>query len=183
MSPVQPPLITASTPTASARSCGTCTMCCKVYRIDDLAKPAGKWCPHCAIAQGCKIYDDRPQQCRAFDCVWIQDEAMAPDWKPEISKIVFSVYPATRFIYGQVDPGSPFAWQKEPYLSGLKAWSERLLQERRHLLIFVGSNATLIMPTGPVPIGPMSPADGFVIRETFTAKGKDYVATRVASGR
>jgi hypothetical protein len=52
-----------------------------------------------------------------------------------------------------------------------------------HLLIFVGGNATLIMPTGPVPIGPMSPADGFIIRETFTAKGKDYIATRVPSGR
>ncbi|MDB5633206.1 MAG: hypothetical protein JWR49_2061, partial [Tardiphaga sp.] len=30
-------------------------MCCKVYRIDDLEKPAGKWCVHCAIASGCKI--------------------------------------------------------------------------------------------------------------------------------
>jgi hypothetical protein len=29
----------------------------------------------------------------------------------------------------------------------------------------------------------MSPADGFIIRETFTAKGKDYIATRVPSGR
>jgi hypothetical protein len=107
-----------------------------------------------------------------------------PDaWKPENSKIVFSIYPTTGFIYGQVDPGAPSAWQKQPMLNGLIAWSAKLLEERRHLLIFVGSNATLIMPTGPVPIGPMSPADGFIIRETFTAKGKDYIATRVASGR
>lgn len=157
-------------------------MCCKVYRIEDLNKPAGKWCAHCAIGSGCKIYDTRPQQCRAFDCVWIQDPSMPDSWKPEHSKIVFSVWPTTGFIYGQVDPGAPFAWQKEPYLSGLRAWSEKLLQERRHILIFVGDNATLIMPPGPVPIGPMSPQDGFVVRETFTARGKDYVAQRVAQG-
>jgi hypothetical protein len=166
----------------AVRACGTCTMCCKVFRIEDLAKPAGKWCPHCAIGAGCKIYETRPQQCRAFDCVWIQDPSMPDSWKPEHTKIVFSVWPATGFIYGQVDPGAPAAWQKEPLLTRLRAWSEKLLQERRHLLIFVGSNATLIMPPGPVPIGPMSPADGFVVRETFTARGKDYVATRVAQG-
>lgn len=165
---------------ASQRSCGTCTLCCKVYRIDDLGKPAGKWCAHCAIGSGCTIYDDRPQQCRAFDCMWLQDETMPPSWKPETSKIVFSIWPSTGFVYGQVDPGTPSAWQKEPYLSGLRNWSEQLLQQRRHLLIFVGSTATLMMPTGPVPIGPMSPQDGFVVRETFTARGKDYIATRVA---
>ena len=181
MSTTQPPLVSASTPSAAAaRACGTCTMCCKVYRIDDLEKPAGKWCVHCAIGSGCKIYDSRPQQCRAFDCVWVQSEDLPASWKPELSKIVFSVWPSTGFIYGQVDPKSPFAWQKEPYLSGMRQWSEQLLAQRRHLLVFVGSEATLIMPTGPVPIGPMSPADGFVIRETFNTRGKHYIAERVA---
>lgn len=155
-------------------------MCCKVYRIDDLQKPAGKWCTHCAIGKGCKIYEARPAQCRAFECLWLQDDLMPPNWKPEISKVVFSIYPSTGFIYGQVDPGAPFAWQKEPYLGLLRAWAEHLLEEQRHLLIFVNGNATLIMPTGPVPIGPMSPEDGFIVRETFTARGRDYVAERVA---
>jgi hypothetical protein len=58
--------------------------------------------------------------------------------------------------------------------------AEHLLKDRRHLLVFVNGNATLMMPTGPVPIGPMSPEDGFVVRETFTAAGKDYIAERVA---
>jgi hypothetical protein len=157
-------------------------MCCKVYRIEDLDKPAGKWCAHCVIGSGCKTYDDRPQQCRDFNCVWLQDDTLPLSWKPDASKIVFSIYPTTGFVYGQVDASSPFAWQKEPYISGLRAWSERLLQERRHLLIFVGTNATLIMPPGPIPIGPMSPQDGFVVRETITARGKDYLVERVARG-
>ena len=123
-------------------------MCCKVYRIPVLNKQEGKWCAHCAIGSGCRIYEDRPEQCRSFVCLWL--------------------------------PGTPFAWRKEPYFSRLKAMAEQLLKDRRHVLVFVNGNATLIMPTGPVPIGPMSPEDGFVVRETFTAKGKDYVAERVA---
>ena len=156
-------------------------MCCKVFKIPALSKPDGKWCAHCTIGVGCRIYQERPEQCRDFICLWLQDETMPQEWKPENSKMVLSIFPATGFIYAQVDPGSPFAWRKEPYLSRLRAMSEQLLRDRRHLLVFVGGNATLIMPTGPVPIGPMATEDGFVVRETFTSRGKDYIAERVPS--
>jgi hypothetical protein len=155
-------------------------MCCKVFRIDDLQKPAGKWCTQCAIGKGCKIYDARPEQCRAFECLWLQDESMPPSWKPETSKIVFSIYPPTGFIYGQVDPSAPYAWQKDAILKKLCTWSGHLLEDRKHLLIFVGSDATLIMPPGPVHIGPMSRDDGFIVRETISARGRDYIVERVA---
>ena len=165
--------------THSQRTCGTCTMCCKVYQIAALDKPEGRWCPHCAIGRGCRIYDERPEQCRDFHCIWLQDESMPQEWKPEICKMVLSIYPSTGFIYVQVDPGTPFAWRKEPYFSQLKVMAERLLRDRRHVLVFVNRDATLIMPTGPVTIGKMSPQDGFTVRETFTDKGKHYVAERV----
>ena len=161
------------------RTCGTCTMCCKVYRIAALSKPEGRWCSHCAIGQGCRIYDDRPDQCRDFHCIWLQDDGLPQEWKPEISKMVLSIYPSTGFICVQVDPGAPFAWRKEPYFSQLKIMAERLLKDRRHVLVFVNRDATLIMPTGPVTIGEMSPEDGIAVRETFTDGGKHYIAERV----
>lgn len=155
-------------------------MCCKVYRIDELVKPAGKWCANCEVGSGCRIYEARPDQCRAFECIWLTDPDMPVNWKPETAKVVFSVFPQNGFIYGQVDPASPMAWRKQPILSGLMHWSGNLLEARRHLLIFVQDHATLIMPTGPVDIGPMKQGDGFIVRETFTARGKDYIAERVA---
>jgi hypothetical protein len=66
---------------------------------------------------GCRIYEDRPEWCRSFLCLWLQDVTMPPEWKPEISKMVLSIHPTTGFIYAQVDPGTPFAWRKEPYFS------------------------------------------------------------------
>lgn len=155
-------------------------MCCKVYQIATLGKPEGRWCTYCAIGQGCRIYDNRPSQCREFLCIWLQDDGLPQEWKPEISKMVLSVHPSTGFIYAQVDPGTPLAWRKEPYFSQLKTLAEQLLMDRRHVLVFVNRDATLIMPTGPVPIGQMSAHDGFIVRETFTDRGKQYIAERIA---
>jgi len=53
------------------RSCGTCTLCCKVLAVDELKKPHGKWCAHCKTGQGCGIYDTRPAECRDFRCTWL----------------------------------------------------------------------------------------------------------------
>jgi hypothetical protein len=105
--------ILRSSPTGSMmsppdeRACGTCSMCCKVYNIPILNKQEGKWCTHCAIGSGCRNYENRPEQCRSFVCLWLQDVTMAAEWKPEISKMVLSIYPTTGFIYVQVDPGTP----------------------------------------------------------------------------
>ena len=155
-------------------------MCCKVFHIPVLEKPAGKWCRHCSAGAGCHIYEDRPEACRVFSCLWLQDATLPWDWKPDVSKMVLSIFPATGFIYVQVDSGRRLAWRREPYFSGLKAMAEQLLKQRRHVLVFVDGDATLIMPTGPVPIGPMSPDDGFVVRETFSAAGKGYTAERIS---
>lgn len=57
-----------------ARECGGCTMCCKVMHVPELEKPAGIWCPHCAVGEGCGIYDERPKPCRDFECLWLQDD-------------------------------------------------------------------------------------------------------------
>lgn len=56
------------------RECGGCTMCCKVMHVPELEKPAGTWCPHCDIGEGCGIYDERPKPCRDFECLWLQDD-------------------------------------------------------------------------------------------------------------
>jgi hypothetical protein len=52
--------------------------------VHALAKPAGRWCPHCAPkGGGCRIYGERPGECRIFNCAWLDglvpDEADRPD--------------------------------------------------------------------------------------------------------
>ena len=45
------------------KSCGPCTMCCKVLVIDHFKKDAGVLCENCTLKGGCKIYDTRPDVC------------------------------------------------------------------------------------------------------------------------
>ncbi len=156
------------------RTCGACTLCCKVYIIPSLGKPEGKWCSHCVKSGGCKIYDSRPAECREFFCLWMVDASIPMSWKPDIAKMSMSVHPKTGFIHVQVDPGFPQAWRREPYLSDMKRWAEQLLPNARHLIIFVNSKAILMMPSGPTEIGSMSPDTGFFVRERYTASGKVY---------
>ena len=40
------------------RTCGTCTLCCKVMAIAALKKPMNKWCEFCDKGAGCKIYPE-----------------------------------------------------------------------------------------------------------------------------
>src|SRR5262245_15487060 len=51
------------------RSCGECSLCCELLRIDSLAKPVGTWCPHCKPGKGgCVIYGEHPVECQRFIC-------------------------------------------------------------------------------------------------------------------
>lgn len=55
--------------TQDFRKCGQCTACCTTLEIPTLEKPAGSSCKHLK-RNGCGFYDQRPEECRGFQCVW-----------------------------------------------------------------------------------------------------------------
>jgi hypothetical protein len=167
-----------SAPIVPGRDCGTCTLCCKVYHVPEVAKLAGKWCQHCTPGTGCAIHPARPGECRDFNCLWLTEATMAPAWKPERSKMVLSIFPLNGFMYVQVDPGAASAWRKQPYYDQLHKWAETNLQKGRHVIVFVNDEATLIMPGQDVPLGRMKPTDGFSVRQTFGPGGPAYEVVR-----
>lgn len=158
------------------RECGSCALCCKVYFVAELDKPAGKWCRHCTPGRGCAIHDSLPNECSAFNCLWRTKEALPPYWKPDQSKMVLTIFPANEFIYVQVDPGTPSAWRKQPYYDDLHLWAKNNLPKGIHVIVFVNENATLIMPDETVPLGPMKPTDRLVVRASSTPGGPKYEA-------
>lgn len=86
------PLVTsraaAAPPQAAARSCGPCTACCVLPRIrpEDFppdGKPGYSPCPH-VCGSGCSVYEDRPDVCRDYVCLWREgllegDDRRRPD--------------------------------------------------------------------------------------------------------
>jgi hypothetical protein len=101
-----------------AGDCGSCTACCRVYAIPQLdpPKPAGKWCTHCDIGKGCKVYDNRPTLCVDFQCLWLmsqsKDAPLPAELRPDRCKVVFSPTTDPDIMSGITMPGAPDAWRR-----------------------------------------------------------------------
>lgn len=155
-----------------ARECGTCTMCCKIMGIKEIEKPSGQWCPHCLVGKGCAIYQDRPSECRTFSCDWLQAEALGPEWKPEKSKIVLVSRYGRMVAY--VDPSSPGAWRKSPYLERLMTLVQLGLPEGRLIYVSVSERYTLLLPDRVVELGALGEDDEVLLKTLRTPTGFDY---------
>jgi hypothetical protein len=137
------------------RSCGTCMMCCKVYAIDELNKVMGHWCAHAERGRGCKIYENRPDTCRRFYCLWRVEASLGPEWKPETARFVVAL---DLLGYGgltiSLDRDRPDAWRKEPYHSTIRRWARQFCPENKKVLIIDHRGfVTAVLPDRDVPVG------------------------------
>lgn len=72
----------------SGRTCGSCTLCCTVFKIEESGveyKAAFERCANLRAGcstKACAIYTERPDQCASFRCLWLDGmgpAAMRPD--------------------------------------------------------------------------------------------------------
>lgn len=75
------------------RTCGTCTLCCRLLPIDDIGKAAGKRCVHSRHHKGCSIYKDRPLSCRTWGCSWLVDPEATGLSRPDKAHYVVDMIP------------------------------------------------------------------------------------------
>lgn len=74
----------------SERSCGSCTLCCRVLEIQALDKPAGLLCRH-NTGSGCRIYPERPEACARWHCLWRRIGALPDALRPDRCGVMFSL--------------------------------------------------------------------------------------------
>lgn len=100
-------------PEAPKRSCGDCTLCCKVMKIesDELNKPTNVWCQDCTKTKGCGIYETRPQPCRDFECLWLQYPYMDDALQPSKCHVVFTPTADGQGVTVHVDKQYPLAYK------------------------------------------------------------------------
>ncbi|WP_020180109.1 hypothetical protein [Methylopila sp. M107] len=165
----------------SARDCGGCTLCCKVMGIAALEKPLGRWCPHCKIGKGCGIYETRPDECRTFNCLWLQRENLGPEWRPDRAKFVMAPSADGAVLLVQVDPGAPDAWRRAPYHATFREWSRAAIAAERQLIVMVDDRATVVLPDRDVALGRVGPGDRIVSRRVVDG-GRQRIEPRVERG-
>jgi hypothetical protein len=171
------------------RRCGTCTMCCKVMGVAEIAKPLDQWCPHCARGKGCKIYDTRPGECRAFLCGWLTWAELGPEWKPEHSKVVvYRDQKDGRFLVVNVDPGFPLAWRSPAVYNRLKqwaiAWRATPSQEMKLLVtVRIARRVVVILPDRDVDVGIIADDEVLLTSEKVGPRGVDVEVHKVKRGQ
>jgi hypothetical protein len=144
------------------RNCGDCTLCCKVMAIEELQKPVGSWCPHCQPGRGCLIYDNRPDECRSFRCLWLVNDLLDRRWQPSKSRFVLTT--SEDGIEVRCDPGYPDAWRKEPFRSEIRQWAISGETQDVTVVVIVGARMILVTPEQEFDLGIVRP-DQRIVRE------------------
>jgi hypothetical protein len=157
------------------RPCGSCSMCCKVFRVPEFEKPAGQWCRHTVHGKGCAIHETRPEVCRAFFCHWTRNPALDENWRPDRSKVVLYTEAGGRRLVAIVDPGAPRAWTKPPVYAQLKRWAAAAVEADHQVVVFHGMHATVILPDRDVPVGVVEVGDEILVKRRGGALVVDVV--------
>jgi hypothetical protein len=122
------------------RSCGNCTLCCKLLRVPELAKPAGEWCSACRRGQGCGGYARRPPSCRNFECFWLLDDGFPDELRPDRCGVVIAFNDDPDSVVLHVDPARPGALAEEPAAALVPV----LLRHYRQVCIACGDERAMI---------------------------------------
>jgi hypothetical protein len=149
-------------------------MCCKVPAIAEFAKPPGVWCSHAISGKGCAIYADRPGSCRAFYCLWMQDESFGPEWKPEKAKFVVYVQQNGVNLQVAVDPNFPNAWRKPPFYPRIVQWAKEGAEHGRFVFVRIGGRMLALLPDGETDLGLVHAEDDIVVSRQHAAGGPRY---------
>lgn len=158
--------------TISTRGCGTCTLCCKVLGVESVGKEKGQWCAHCRVGKGCSIYADRPDDCRAFNCVYVASEALGEHWFPARAKMIVCSNPEVARLEIHVDEGRVNAWRTEPYYSEIKQWARAATRDNGQILVCLPDRTIVILPHADVDLGRLEQDDRILCQEIMTPQGR-----------
>ena len=159
------------------RKCGDCSLCCKLIRVDTLAKPPGTWCSHCSPGRGgCTIYDNRPAECEQFYCAWMTSVSLGEEWRPMKCKLVVRLESDGKLIAIHVDPSDPVAWRREPFFQTLKQLAIKGADVKQRVIVYIKDRVIVIFPNKEVDVGTMTPGDHLVVRDFVGPNGRDWIA-------
>jgi hypothetical protein len=130
--------------------------------VEELAKPASSWCPHCKPGRGCLIYAGRPDECRTYACLWLTDLRLDRRWKPSRSKLVLTT--SQDGLEVRCDPGFPDAWRREPFRSQIHRWAISGEAHDITVVVITGEKMILVTPAREFDLGVVGP-DQRIVRE------------------
>jgi hypothetical protein len=91
------------------------------------------------IGKGCGIYDERPESCQKFNCLWLIDPRLPDEMRPDKSHVVLHVQKEMARLKVNVDPDTPDAWKR----GLIRKYIEMVRKTGVDVLIVVGEKKNL----------------------------------------
>ena len=133
------------------RSCAGCSLCCTLLSVAELDKPPLVPCGNCSANRGCRIYLQRPTECRQFYCGYLLRTDLDSRWKPSRSRLVVAFDEQFRDVAIHVDPATPNAWRKEPYFSQIHRWARAAAGRNAQVIVWQGDRKIVVSPDLAIP--------------------------------
>ena len=109
----------------ASRRCGECDLCCRLLRVDDLAKLGGVPCtylrdPAADGAAGCGVHELRPEICRGYRCLWLRGSFDDAD-RPDRLGAILDLEPRGGVVHLRVHEVTPGSYDRSPRIQELVA--------------------------------------------------------------
>jgi hypothetical protein len=134
-----------------ARSCGDCNLCCKIPGVAALGKKNLTWCAHCDIGKGCRIYETRPDECRSFRCLWLDDEGLPPEFDPRRAR--FIAYFKDKCLVIDCDAGARNIHRDRKYAALFARLAEGLEPHGGFVSVCFGEHMVAVTPRETFDLG------------------------------
>lgn len=106
------------------KECGGCTLCCELLPVPQLQKPESVLCGFCKRGVGCTVHERRPLVCRTFDCVYIQDEEIGLELRPDNCKVMFEKVNDTLYLALEL-PRDVGSWREKKVSDFIKKLNKK----------------------------------------------------------
>ncbi len=135
------------------RVCGDCQACCEWVAVREFMKPEREKCKH-QCANGCSIYESRPNECKQYHCSWLAYEEYIPlSFRPDVTGL-FMESIELHALNGERLLVLTMAWEMKPnamFDIGLKELNKLIVPGHAMLVFQYGSVSEQALST-PVPM-------------------------------
>jgi len=104
--------------------CEECTLCCELLPIKEINKQPSVLCSDCTLSKGCNIYNNRPEECKNFNCLYIEDNEMPDFLRPDKCNVIFEKI-TTKIFIAINHYNEPFAYERENVIDYIKSLNEK----------------------------------------------------------
>lgn len=139
--------------TTTQKTCGTCSICCKIVAVAELNKPAHQWCVHNVPRKGCGIWGKHPDACKVWQCGWILMPHLDERWKPEKCGFIIRTRFQIQQLVIDVEPSKPNAWRQEPFFSEIHRWARNAPATGQQIVVCIGRRQIVIFPEEDIDVG------------------------------